>query len=75
MELNEYITMQLDGAKRMMNRVLDTLQPAELAWRPACGCNSIGLILFHVIRSEDSLSRPGFREKLKSGSLVSGMRK
>ena len=54
MELNEYIAMQLDSAKRMMNRVIDTLQPAELAWRPACGCNSIGLILFHVIRSEDS---------------------
>lgn len=25
-----------------------------MAWRPACGSNSIGLILFHTVRSEDS---------------------
>lgn len=25
----------------------------EYMWRPSCGCNSIGLIVFHVARSED----------------------
>jgi hypothetical protein len=54
MELKEYIKMELDGLKRNLDRVLKDLTTADLAWRPACGCNSIGLILFHCSRSEDS---------------------
>jgi hypothetical protein len=34
---------------------LNNLTKQELHWRPACGCNSMGLILFHVARGEDSL--------------------
>lgn len=54
MELKDYIKSELDGLKRMSTRVLNTLTQQELIWRPACGCNSMGLILFHVARSEDS---------------------
>jgi uncharacterized damage-inducible protein DinB len=54
MELKNYIKNDLDGLKRLSTRVLDTLTQEELNWRPACGCNSIGLILFHVARSEDT---------------------
>jgi len=53
MELKGYIKSTLAGAKRSSDRVLDTLNQQELAWRPACGCNSMGLILLHIARSED----------------------
>jgi len=54
MEVKDYVKNELDGLKRTATRVLDTLTQQELMWRPACGCNSMGLILFHVARSEDS---------------------
>lgn len=63
MEIKDYVVVQLEGSKRNLNRVLDTLKPAELSWRPACGCNSIGLILFHVIRSEDSFIQVRIQNK------------
>jgi DinB superfamily len=54
MELKEYITMELEGLKRGIDRVFNGLTQAEMQWRPACGCNSIGLIFFHVAKSEDA---------------------
>ena len=54
MELKAYIHLELDGLKRGSDRVINGLSQWELGWRPACGCNSIGLILFHCARSEDS---------------------
>jgi hypothetical protein len=55
MELKDYIKSELENAKRGTARVLNTLTQQELHWRPACGCNSMGLILFHIARAEDSL--------------------
>jgi hypothetical protein len=55
MELKDYIKSELDGLKRNSGRVLNTLTQQEMVWRPACGCNSMGLILFHIARSEDSM--------------------
>jgi uncharacterized damage-inducible protein DinB len=63
MEINEYIGIELDYTKRALTKVLDGLNPQELSWRPAAGCNSIGLILFHVVRSEDSFIRARLQEK------------
>jgi uncharacterized damage-inducible protein DinB len=58
MELKEYIQSELNGMKRTTGRVLKDLLQSEYTWRPASGCNSMGLILFHVAKSEDSfLSR------------------
>ncbi len=54
MDLKEYITMELEGLKRGIDRVFNGLTQQELQWRPACGCNSIGLIFFHVAKSEDN---------------------
>jgi hypothetical protein len=54
MELKDYIRSTLDGSKRGITRVLNTLTQQELMWRPASGCNSMGLLLFHIARSEDS---------------------
>jgi hypothetical protein len=55
MELQRYIGRELSGLRLAMDRVLDGLTHQEMAWRPASGCNSIGLLLFHVARSEDSM--------------------
>jgi len=54
MELKQYVEMELNNLKRLTDRVLNGLTQAEIAWRPASGCNSIGLILYHCARSEDS---------------------
>ncbi len=53
MEIKDYIRIELDSLDRGLKRVTDTLTQDEIMWRPACGCNSIGLILFHLARSED----------------------
>jgi len=63
MELKDYIKSTLDGTTRSSNRVLDTLTQQELTWRPASGCNSMGLILFHIIRSEDSFVQGALQGK------------
>ena len=47
--------MQIEGLDRGLKRVINGLTQEEIAWRPASGCNSIGLILFHLFRSEDSI--------------------
>lgn len=54
MDTKDYIKMELGGLKRGFERALRELSQQELMWRPASGCNSMGLILLHVARSEDS---------------------
>jgi hypothetical protein len=54
METKELIKSGFDNAKRTIDRTLDGMTAAELTWHPRPDANSIGLILFHVIRSEDS---------------------
>jgi hypothetical protein len=54
MELNEFIQSGLENVKRGFERTLDGLTPAELKLQPRPDANSIGLIFFHSIRSEDS---------------------
>jgi hypothetical protein len=63
MELKDYILMEVEGLKRGSSRTLDSLKQSEITWRPACGCNSIGLILFHIIKSEDSCVQERLRGK------------
>lgn len=54
MELKEYIKMAIEGLDMQLKRVVDSLKQKEIEWQPTSGCNSIGLILFHIFRSEDS---------------------
>ncbi len=54
MDVKEYIRMQIESLEQSLKRVVDSLKQEEIAWRPASGCNSIGLILFHLFKSEDS---------------------
>jgi hypothetical protein len=54
MEIGELIRDGLAGTKRVFDRTLEGLTAAELKWQPRTDANSIGLILFHSIRAEDS---------------------
>jgi hypothetical protein len=54
MEVKVYIRMELDNLKRGIDRTLKDLTQQEITWRPASGCNSIGLIYYHIARSEDA---------------------
>ena len=54
MELKEYIKMEIEGLARNEERVIKGLTQKEIEWQPACGCNSIGLMLFHAFKAEDS---------------------
>ena len=54
MEVKELIQNGLENVKRGVDRTLDSLTPAELKWQPRPDANCIGLILFHMIRTEDS---------------------
>ena len=57
MDAKELIKAGLENTKRSVDRALDGLTPAELKWQPRPDANSIGLILFHMARSEDSFVR------------------
>jgi uncharacterized damage-inducible protein DinB len=63
MELKEYIRMQLEGLKRGLGRATNGLNLEELKWRPSCGCNSVGLLLFHLAKSEDSFIQARLQAK------------
>ena len=63
MDIKEYINSELEVLNRGSARVLDTLTQPEIAWRPACGCNSMGLILFHVTKSEDNFVQKRLQDK------------
>lgn len=63
MELQRHIGRELSGLKMAMDRALNSLTQEEISWRPASGCNSIGLILFHVARSEDSFIQTRLKEE------------
>ena len=54
MEFKDFILDEFDRVKRATTRVLDGLTFQEIMWRPGPETNSIGVILFHTIRSEDS---------------------
>lgn len=54
MELKDFILEGLDRAKQGTLRAVDGLSHHELMWRPGPECNSIGIILLHQARSEDT---------------------
>lgn len=53
MTLNEFIVDALDKENGFLMEALDGLGPDELAWQPAADANSIGWILWHMVRVED----------------------
>ncbi len=53
MTLNEFIADALEKENGFLLEALDGLTPDELAWQPAPDANSIGWILWHMVRVED----------------------
>ena len=53
MTLNEFIVDALDKENGFLMDALDGLGPNELAWQPVADANSIGWILWHMVRVED----------------------
>jgi uncharacterized damage-inducible protein DinB len=53
MDVKGYIKMEFEGLNRGIERTLKDLTSDDITWRPAAGCNSIGLILYHCARTED----------------------
>ena len=54
MEGKELIKFGFENIKRSVDRTIEGLTKEELAWHPRSDANSIGLILFHMARSEDT---------------------
>ena len=63
MELTDFIQTALSGTQRGVKRATDGLTPHELMWRPGPEANSIGLILFHGTRSEDTFIQATIQHK------------
>ncbi len=62
MELKDYLLIELAGLERGLKRVTDGLTQPEVCWQPGHGCNSIGLILYHLARSEDMFVQTRLRQ-------------
>lgn len=45
----------LDSATKGVARTIDGMTDEEISWHPRPDANSIGLILYHMARSEDGL--------------------
>ncbi len=53
MEIIALIEQTLEDYWQRIDRALDGLTPAELAWRPDAESNSIAFIVWHVVKVED----------------------
>lgn len=63
MEAKDVVIASLERSREEIMRVLDGLSQSELTWRPGSGCNSIGIILFHSVRSEDNYVQDRIQHK------------
>ena len=63
MELSDFIQSALNSTQRGVKRATDGLTPHELMWRPGSEANSIGIIMFHMTRSEDMFIQSTIQHK------------
>ncbi len=54
MDLRDFIQAGLDRVKQATMKAVAGLSHHELMWRPGPEANSIGIILFHQARAEDT---------------------
>lgn len=54
MELNVFILDNLNRIQRALTEALDSLTYEELTWQPDDEANSIGFLLWHITRCEDT---------------------
>ncbi|MFC2069558.1 DinB family protein [Chloroflexota bacterium] len=58
-----YIQALLNGIQRTFDGTLDSLSHEELKWQPGPEANSIGFILWHQTRAEDSMVNGMLRQQ------------
>ena len=63
MELIDFMQTTLQGSQRALKRATDTLTDDEASKRVGPEANSIGLILFHAARSEDTFIQATIQHK------------
>jgi uncharacterized damage-inducible protein DinB len=54
MELNEFVLDNLNRIQKALTAALDSLTYEELTWQPDDEANSIGFLLWHITRCEDT---------------------
>jgi uncharacterized damage-inducible protein DinB len=54
MNLNDFILDNLDRIQEALTEAVDSLTYEELTWQPGAEANSIGFILWHQVRCEDT---------------------
>ena len=54
MNQNDFVLDNLDRIKRVLIEAIDSLTYEELTWQPGAEANSIGFILWHLVRCEDT---------------------
>jgi uncharacterized damage-inducible protein DinB len=63
METNDFVLDTLERVQGAVTAAVDGLSHEELAWRPGDEANSIGFILWHQIRCEDSIMQGMIQQK------------
>ena len=63
MDAKQAIQHGLGSTTRSAEKTISGLTPEELEWHPRPDANSIGLILFHMARSEDSFVQRMLQQK------------
>ena len=53
MDTKFFIEQCLAATQSLLLKTLDGLTPDDLAWKPREECNSIGFLLWHMLRTED----------------------
>ena len=65
MDAKTVVTYGLESVNRATDKALEGLTKEEFEWQPKPDANSIGLILFHMARSEDSFIQAWIRRQPK----------
>ena len=63
MEAKDFIKINLNEAQEALMQAIDGLSHDELEWRPGPETNSIGFILWHMVRCEDMFVQTVFQQK------------
>ena len=65
MQISDFIKFELERVKQASDKAIGDLTPAELRWQPSPEGNPIGLLYFHVARSEDRFVQEFIQKKLR----------
>lgn len=63
MERKDVILLGLKQVDLALNQTLSGMEQSEISWRPKNDANSIGIILFHILRIEDAFIKSFLQAK------------